>query len=149
LARQIDFRMRMDNYSMYPVRTTLLACYTCPADHETGVYWVQDTVGKTTKRTGLLIEAATNSYAACYGALGNMAIQPDLGNGVFSRGSKVRVVDIRDGSSMTLALGERGAFFTQTPWAGVASGGTAITTPGAPVYGSYVEYWPTMTMARI
>jgi prepilin-type processing-associated H-X9-DG protein len=61
----------------------------------------------------------------------------------------VKIPEIKDGSSSTFALGERGAFFTQTPWAGVATGGAAITTPGAPVYGSYVEWASTMVMARI
>ena len=39
--------------------------------------------------------------------------------------------------------------FTQTPWAGVMTGGTARTTPGAPVYTSIAEMAPTMTLARI
>ncbi|MGL4552044.1 MAG: DUF1559 domain-containing protein, partial [Gemmataceae bacterium] len=106
-------------------------------------------IGKTIKRTGLITEASTNSYAACYGALGLMATQPELGSGVFFRASNMKLTDIRDGTSSTLAIGERGAFFTQTPWAGVITGGAAVTTPGAPVNTSYVEWTPSMVLGRV
>jgi prepilin-type processing-associated H-X9-DG protein len=124
-------------------RTTLLSVYTCPSDQYTGVFQVLDAKGT------LLAEGASNSYAACYGAGGLIGDQPDTGNGVFFRNSRVRMAEITDGTSNTLAIGERGCILTQTPWAGVMTGGTARTTPGAPVYRSIVEPAATMPMARI
>jgi prepilin-type processing-associated H-X9-DG protein len=72
-----------------------------------------------------------------------------MGNGVLFRNSKVRIADITDGTSNTFMIGERASLFTQTPWAGVMTGGTARTTPGAPVFVSVVEPAPTMVLARI
>jgi prepilin-type processing-associated H-X9-DG protein len=57
------------------------------------------------------------------------------------------LTDILDGTSTTLAIGERAALFTWTPWAGVMTGGTARTTAGAPVFTSVVEPAPVMTLA--
>src|SRR5205814_6083794 len=65
------------------------------------------------------------------------------------RNSRVRISDIYDGTSNTFMIGERGAFFTQTPWAGVMTGGTARTTPGAPVYVSVIDPAPVMALARV
>ena len=96
-----------------------------------------------------LANAATNSYAACFGTFGQLSDFPDLSNGLFFRNSQLRTKDVTDGTSQTLAVGERAALFTQTPWAGVMTGGTARTTPGAPSYFSIIELAPTMTLARV
>jgi hypothetical protein len=42
------------------------------------------------------------------------------------------LADITDGSSNTLAIGERAALFTHTPWAGAPCEGIVQLTPGAP-----------------
>jgi hypothetical protein len=112
-------------------------------------------------------QAATNSYAASFGsyrviqtvdpvtgkeeviAYGFINTDPDNGNGLFHRNSRIRYADIRDGLSQTLAVGERAAMFAKSPWSGVMTGGTVRTTPGAPVYTASVELAPTMVMARI
>src|SRR5262245_20096838 len=149
LAERIDYELPVEASTLWRARTTKVGLFTCPADRATGVFLVKDFLGPTPRSTGVIAEAATNSYAACYGALGLVNTQPELGDGLFSRGSKVRVPDVTDGTSNTLAIGERAALFTQTPWAGVMTGGTAQTTPGAPVYTSYKGLAPAMVMARI
>jgi hypothetical protein len=57
-------------------------------------------------------------------------------------------VDIPDGTSNTIAVAERAASFTQTPWAGAVTGGTTRVTPGAPVLSNAVEEAPTQTLAH-
>ncbi len=143
LAQQIDYTLPVEAPTMLNQRTVLQKTYTCPSDLNTGVFWV------ITYRNKHLARAATNSYAACYGLEGNVNTQPDTGNGVFFRNSHIAVKDITDGTSCTLAIGERAAMLTQTPWAGVMWIGTARTTPGAPVFLSVSELAPTMVMAHI
>ncbi len=143
LARQINYRLPVESPQNLASRTLPLRIYTCPTDVNVGVFTVQSEANKP------LADAATNSYAACFGALGALNDQPDAGNGMFFRNSHLRVKDLTDGTSTTLAVGERAALLTQTPWAGVMTGGTARTSPGAPVYTSIAESAPVMALARV
>jgi prepilin-type N-terminal cleavage/methylation domain-containing protein/prepilin-type processing-associated H-X9-DG protein len=142
LYQSIDFAAPTVGPQAATIRTTVLSIYTCPTDSRTGVYTVQDASGAP------VVDAATNSYAACYGAGGDMTGAPADGNGLFARNSAYRVADIPDGLSNTTAIAERGAMFVQTPWAGVMDQGTVRTTPGAPVYSSLVHPSTSMVMAR-
>jgi prepilin-type N-terminal cleavage/methylation domain-containing protein len=143
LARQIDYSLPVESPTMLKPRISTLTLYTCPSDRYTGVFTVRTDDNKP------LADAATNSYAACFGAGGLINTKPDVSNGVFFRNSRIALKDIVDGSSTTLAIGERAALFTQTPWAGVMTGGGTLTTPGAPVYTSVMELAPPMVLARM
>jgi prepilin-type N-terminal cleavage/methylation domain-containing protein/prepilin-type processing-associated H-X9-DG protein len=143
LAQQINYSLPVEAVGNLAARTTPLSLYTCPSDNNTGVFTVQ------TELNASLAAAATNSYAACFGYGGLPNTQPDNGNGVFSRNSHTRLNDISDGTSSTLMIGERSASMAQGTWAGVMTGGTIRTTPGAPVYSSLVELAPVMVMARV
>jgi len=141
VARMIDFSLPVESPSMVAARTTLLKLYLCPTDQSPGLFWVQNSRGVP------VAEAMPNSYAACFGGLNPPATPPFVGNGIFYCNSQTRLTDILDGTSITLAIGERAALFTWTPWAGVMTGGTARTTAGAPVFTSVVEPAPVMTLA--
>lgn len=143
LADSIDYTLPVESPTNAAARTVILNLYICPSDRPTGEFTVLNDQFKP------VAMAATNSYAACYGAGGLLGTHPEAGNGCFYRNSRVKLTDIKDGTSYTLALGERAALFTQTPWAGAMSGGTAQTRLGAPVYISIAEPAPVMVMARI
>ncbi len=144
LFRQIQLDVPVGSPVHTAVRTTRVALYTCPSDSHVGVFTVQ------ALNFQPVADAFTNSYVACFG--GNAAwinIQPQLGDGVLCRNSAVRFADVTDGTSTTLAIGERTSSLARAPWAGVITGGTVRTTFGAPVYYSRVEPPQIMALARI
>ena len=142
LARQIHWDTPVEAAIHNAVRTQIVGTFVCPSDRNTGVYTVTDQLNR---RIG---EAATNSYAACYGTGGSIGEHPDNGSGVFYRNSRTRLTDITDGASTTVAIGERGAVLCQSPWAGCLTDGTTRTDPNAPIFLAAVEEPPTLVMAR-
>jgi prepilin-type N-terminal cleavage/methylation domain-containing protein len=143
LAAQIDVMSPLDDPGNVAIRTTILAVFTCPSDQWTGRFWVKDV------QLMNLAQAATNSYAANFGTLDYIGEIPQLGNGMFFRNSQVRVQDVTDGLSNTMAIGERGALFVQTAWAGAVSLGMVVTTDGAPVDTAHIEEAPVQVMAGV
>jgi prepilin-type N-terminal cleavage/methylation domain-containing protein len=143
LFSQIDMTAPTVGIQAANVLPVTLSVYTCPSDTAAGVYTVSNVRGRP------LVDAATNSYAACYGTGGNLTGAPGDGNGVMYRNSRTNLQsDIRDGTSNTVAIAERAALFVQAPWAGAIDQGVVMTTPGAPVYQSLVYPAPVMPMSR-
>jgi prepilin-type N-terminal cleavage/methylation domain-containing protein/prepilin-type processing-associated H-X9-DG protein len=142
IYQHIDLTVPVEDARHAAIRTTLIKTYVCPSDYHTGVFTVLGEIDNNP-----LADVATNSYAACYGDWGPVLETP--GSGIFYRNSATRMTDVQDGTSCTLAVGDRAAMFTQTPWAGAVSMGSARTTPDAPVYQSVVSPAPAMVMARV
>ena len=143
LSARIDRSTAVEDPQNADLRITRPAVTRCPSDDGSGVFNVLDEINNP---LGL---AATNSYVACFGSYGLINADPDTGNGMFQRNSHILKKDVTDGLSKTIAVGERSAMFTMAPWAGVMTGGTCRTTPGAPVYSSVTEKAPAMVLARI
>ncbi len=143
LQEAILFHLPVEDPAVAKLRTVPLAVLTCPSDTNTGTFTVLD------ENNQPLGDAASNSYAACFGSFGLINTDPDHGTGLFQRNSRHRLADIKDGTSYTIALGERGCILARSPWAGVLTGGTCRTTPGAPVYSAVVEKAPSMVLVRM
>jgi prepilin-type N-terminal cleavage/methylation domain-containing protein len=142
LYRQIDLRSPARDPRYEQLRTTMLSIFICPSDWAAGIYTMESDLGQPMGR------AATNSYAACYGSGRRISQEPDQGNGLFFRNSRIRLTDITDGTSNTLAIGERAAVLTRTPWVGAPCEGTIHITPRAPTNSKAVGDSPTQPLAQ-
>jgi prepilin-type N-terminal cleavage/methylation domain-containing protein/prepilin-type processing-associated H-X9-DG protein len=109
------------------VIATPLSMFVCPSDLTNGPFPVTDPAGT------VLATAAPASYAACVG--GNetdtaTGINNDgLGTGVFFRNSRIRVANITDGTSQTIAVEERAWAKSEGTWVGAIPGGTIRRGP--------------------
>jgi prepilin-type N-terminal cleavage/methylation domain-containing protein/prepilin-type processing-associated H-X9-DG protein len=142
LSRQIDVRSPARDPRYDQLRATVLPIFLCPSDWAAGIYDMVSDLGMP------MGQAATNSYAASYGSGLRIAREPDRGNGLFFRNSRIRITDITDGSSNTLAIGERAALLTRTPWVGAPCEGTIHVTPGAPTDSNAVGDSPAQPLAQ-
>lgn len=143
LKEALPYHLAVEDPAVAELRTTPLSLLVCPSDVHTGIFTVMD------ENNLPLGKAATNSYVTCFGSFGLINTDPDHGSGLFQRNSGHRMADIKDGTSHTIAFGERGCILAQAPWVGVMTGGTCRTTPGAPVYSSVVEKAPSMVLVRM
>jgi prepilin-type N-terminal cleavage/methylation domain-containing protein/prepilin-type processing-associated H-X9-DG protein len=99
---------------------TVMKTYLCPSDiTPDAAFAVADGFGNT------LCLAAPTSYAACCGSDASETTGP-TGLGVFYRNSRIRIADIRDGTSSTILIGERAWSNAKGIWAGAIPGGVIL-----------------------
>jgi prepilin-type N-terminal cleavage/methylation domain-containing protein len=143
LASQIDWTVPLDSPRYQHVRTTILSVFVCASDQNTGVYMVRNLLEED------LVQVATNSYAANYGTNGEIGEHPYSSDGLFYCNSKIRIMEVTDGLSNTLAIGERCAYFARTPWVGAVSAGAVEINPDGPVSNIVKEEAPVQVMAGV
>jgi prepilin-type N-terminal cleavage/methylation domain-containing protein/prepilin-type processing-associated H-X9-DG protein len=124
---RIDFRRPIQDPTQATVRTVPIGVYLCPSD-DMPSRWTAS-VGLVKVNGGVieellipLCEVAGSNYVGVYG-VGEPGVG---GDGVFFRNRSVRLAEITDGLSQTLAVGERSIQFLkgrgQATWVGTVPG---------------------------
>ncbi|CAN5626252.1 DUF1559 domain-containing protein [soil metagenome] len=134
LHASIDFTQAIELPIHLAARTQTVNVYLCPSDKPKGII----TVGKRNIVTGVITSAACTVASANY--IGNFGIgEPGIvgvpGEGLFYRDSAIKIGQVVDGTSSTLAAGERSLKYADATWVGNVAGPSLAPNPesGLPI----------------
>ncbi len=129
LFRQIDLKQPIEVAANAQARTVIVKSFLCPSDTPPQQAFP---VGPRSA-SGLLV--STTCTVAPSNHVGNFGVnEPGVdGDGVFFRGSAIRIGDITDGTSSTLMVGERSFRDAESTWVGAVTGTNHVPTPGSPM----------------
>jgi len=136
----LNFQRPIEDATNQQTRTTPVVVYLCPSDPVPPAW---EALHDDPSRTKICDVAAANYV----GMFGNTEPGVD-GSGLFYRNSRIRFREIADGTSQTIAVGERSHALGQSTWVGSVTG--ALLTPGpADGIGTYeVEHGATMVLGQ-
>jgi prepilin-type N-terminal cleavage/methylation domain-containing protein/prepilin-type processing-associated H-X9-DG protein len=117
LYATINFNLAIEHKANLPARMQAIPTLLCPSD-EVEPFWSAETRDAAGNVTSVICQIASANYVAVYGTS-----DPGVdGDGMFFRNSGVNLRDITDGSSNTIALGERSHLLGEAAWAGSVTG---------------------------
>ena len=133
LANSCNFSIPIEWAENLTSRTASVATYICPSDWNTGLFTAIREDGSP------ICPASSMSYAGNFGrevrlrgVSVDIADAPTHGNGLFLCNRVIRLGDVTDGLSGTIAVGERGSLLTRVPWAGAIDRAVCTISPDSP-----------------
>jgi prepilin-type processing-associated H-X9-DG protein len=143
LYRQINFNLSVGDPANAAARRTQVKTYVCPGDASFHIV-IAGTCGSPPQPGNTpapLTDGGMCSYVGCLGGGDAKNPDPNFGcyeyqpfNGIFHRNSKVRIADVTDGTSNTIAIGERSSTSVEAIWAGLVPAAETVYNPSAPQY---------------
>src|SRR5947209_263345 len=108
-------------------RVTFLKSYACPSDNLPQT-WTAVRRDPTGNPTATICDVAGANYVGMFGST-----EPGVdGDGIFFRNSRVAIGDVTDGTSQTIAVGERSFVLSTATWVGAVTGANQFPPPGSP-----------------
>ncbi len=145
LHGQLSFGRGLEDPANAAVRVRQVTVYLCPSDF-VGATWTAYKEAGLVDPVYKICDIASANYVGMFG-VGEPGID---GNGLFFRNSHVRLREITDGTSHTIAVGERGHLLGEATWVGSVTG--AKLAPGPDdldgIGTSEVEHGSTMVLGQ-
>jgi prepilin-type N-terminal cleavage/methylation domain-containing protein/prepilin-type processing-associated H-X9-DG protein len=118
----INFSLPVSDAGNQTVNLMRVGSYLCPSDSSPASVPVRDQAN-----TSTICTVGTGNYIGMYG-LGEIGADPGQGSGLFFRNSRIAFRDILDGTSQTLAVGERSHYLSYVTWTARTPGGWLFKT---------------------
>src|SRR6516164_2906474 len=116
IYKTIHFDLPIED-PMNGVRVANIPSFLCPSD-DTPHVWPAKSRDASGNPIAVICEVAASNYVAMYGTT-----EPGVdGDGMYFRNSKIRLSDVTDGTSKTIAVGERAHQLGNATWVGSVTG---------------------------
>ena len=121
----LNFSLAVESPANLSARLPIVSVFLCPSDQvgTSWTAWMRDASGN---RTRAICDVAPANHVAMFGIT-----EPGInGEGLFFRNSAVALRDVLDGTSQTIAVGERSHKLGEATWTGAVTDAILFPPPG-------------------
>lgn len=121
----LNFSLSVESPANLSGRLPIVSAFLCPSD-QVGASWTAWQRDASGNRTQAICDVAPANHVAMFGIT-----EPGInGEGLFYRNSAVALRDVLDGTSQTIAVGERSHKLGEATWTGVVTDAILFPPPG-------------------